>query len=114
MYVLSRCRIYFKLYLTHADSQTATVLSNLEDTLSRLYSLILAFLVKVLIVWEMSTVSRVVYALWRLDDIVSFDKDFSLEEDRVDKAINDLERTRGAVRYRDISGKLDDLSAISS
>ncbi|KAF2733239.1 hypothetical protein EJ04DRAFT_565274 [Polyplosphaeria fusca] len=82
----------------------------LTTVLVGLYTLILRFLIKAVSVLQANTLVRTARALWKLDEIATFNRDCAELERVTERIVTNLERELQLARHQTISEKLGNLS----
>lgn len=105
-YILSRCKIYFDLYLDVSPSETGSVRSALQKALTELFARILKFFTGSSFLLDKNTFARAATAFWGAQDITSFEKDCGVLEARLDGIVKDFDRTLDKIRHKKLIEKL--------
>jgi hypothetical protein len=71
LYIASRLQVYVELW--HRLPVTATR-NNLEESITMTYVHVLHFLAQAILVYEGSSTQRTISALWKINDVVEFEK----------------------------------------
>jgi hypothetical protein len=110
MYVMSRCRIYEKLYIV--ESAPSPAVDNLISALIATYSVILAFLSKAAKVYNQNTPTRAIVSLWSKDETTEFGSKCESLERRLDSEAQNCEAC--ATRYAEskTSRQIDELKGL--
>ena len=107
-YALNRVRIHVDLYLDMpVNFGNTSVKTNLEDALVNIFARIMKFLAEASSLVSKKSASRMLAAIWSPDDILSFEKDCTLLEQRVESAIDDFDGTLDHARHEQIVHSLD-------
>ena len=72
LYMASRLQVYIEFW--HRLPAAATR-DNLGESLTVMYAHVLCFLARTILVYESSTIRRAFSALWKIDDVVGFEKE---------------------------------------
>jgi hypothetical protein len=100
LYMAGRLQVYIDFW--HHLSAAATR-NNLGESLAVMYAHVLHFLARAILVYESSTIQRAFSALWKIDDVVEFEKKGNELAIKVEIDASNCDRTVNARQEKTVS-----------